>query len=87
MEPAQDAPGDAPATQDRRSRIPDLALRVILYAAAVLVPIAAFAFARSVGASWPASLAFLVVGALAVYLSSRRPTTDEKAAELAAGSS
>ncbi len=60
-------------------------LRSILASAAVAVPPGAVIFARVAGAGWPASFLFGVVAAIAVYLSSRERTTEEKAADLGRG--
>src|SRR3954447_9624896 len=63
----------------------DAALRSILWVAAITVPPVAIVFAHWAGASWPVSVGFGCLASLAVYLSSRQKTTEEKAAELGRG--
>ena len=82
-------PAPPDAGKKRRLQRPkldaQLALRSILASAAVAVPPGAVIFARVAGAGWPASFLFGVVAAIAVYLSSRERTTEEKAADLGRG--
>jgi uncharacterized protein YjbI with pentapeptide repeats/endonuclease YncB( thermonuclease family) len=57
----------------------------ILRAAALLVPPLAVVFARLAGASWLVAIGFGALATLAVYLSSRAPTDEAKAADLGRG--
>jgi uncharacterized protein YjbI with pentapeptide repeats len=60
-------------------------LTLVLRVAAVAAPLAAYGFARYAGASTLTALAFAVLTAAAVFLSSRERTTSEKAADLGRG--
>ena len=85
-EPTPAPPGSGKKRRLQRPRLDaQLALRSILASAAVAVPPGAVIFARVAGAGWPASFLFGVVAAIAVYLSSRERTTEEKAADLGRG--